>query len=118
VGKVPFCERLKIASHVRKLKQVELCEKTGIKKSRMSQYFNGVFEPKQDGVYLLANALNVSEAWLMGYDVPMEPQIKSSKLTDNELAANVCDLMSKLDSQNQKIALAQLETLLKFQENK
>ncbi len=38
----------------------------------MSQYIKGTFEPKQDRVELLAKALQVSEAWLMGYDVPME----------------------------------------------
>ena len=33
---------------------------------------SGRYKAKQDGVYLLAQALNVSEVWLMGYDVPME----------------------------------------------
>ena len=51
---------------------MELCEKTGIPKSAMSQYRSGSFKPKADRIYLLSKALNVSEAWLMGYDVPME----------------------------------------------
>lgn len=38
----------------------------------MSQYISGAFKPKQDRTYLIAQALNVSEAWLMGFDVPME----------------------------------------------
>ena len=50
----------------------ELCKRTGIPKSAMSQYINGKFEPRQNRVYLIAKALNVSEAWLMGYDVPAE----------------------------------------------
>lgn len=68
-----LAERLSEAKFIRKIKQVELCEATGIGKSAMSQYFKGSFEPKPDKVAALANALNVSEAWLMGYDVPMEP---------------------------------------------
>ena len=41
-------------------------------KSDISQYVSGKVEPNQDKLYVLAKALNVSEAWLMGYDVPME----------------------------------------------
>lgn len=51
---------------------VELSTKTKIPKSSISQYLSGYAKPKQDRIYLLASALNVSEAWLMGYDVPIE----------------------------------------------
>ena len=64
--------RIKEAMHLRNKTQAELCEITGIPKSAMSQYVSGKFAPKQTRIYLLAKALNVSEAWLMGYDVPME----------------------------------------------
>lgn len=67
-----FAERLSEAKFIRKMKQVELCAVTGIGKSAMSQYFKGSFEPKPDKVASIASALNVSEAWLMGYDVPMD----------------------------------------------
>ena len=66
--------RLKEAISLRKTKQVELCKATGIPKSAMSQYIKGTFEPKPDRVSSLAKILKVSEAWLMGYDVPMEQQ--------------------------------------------
>ncbi len=64
--------RLKTAAQLRGFTQSELCEKTNIPKSAMSQYFSGKFEPKQVRTALLAKALAVAEAWLMGYDVPME----------------------------------------------
>lgn len=67
-----FANRLNTAMRIRNIKATELSEKTGIAKSSLSEYINGKYEAKQDGVYLLANALNVSEAWLMGLDVPME----------------------------------------------
>lgn len=67
-----FANRLKTAMRIRNLKATELSEKTGISKSSLSEYINGKYEAKQDGVYLLAQALNVNEAWLMGLDVPME----------------------------------------------
>ena len=53
------------------MKQSDLCQITKIPKSAISQYISGAFEPKQDRVYLISKALNVSEAWLMGFDVPM-----------------------------------------------
>ena len=71
--------RIKEAMHLRNKTQAELCEITGIPKSAMSQYVSGKFAPKQTRIYLLAKALNVSEAWLMGYDVPMERTSNTSE---------------------------------------
>lgn len=67
-----FSNRLNTAMRIRNIKATELSVKTGIAKSSLSEYINGKYEAKQDGVYLLARALNVNEAWLMGLDVPME----------------------------------------------
>lgn len=51
------------------------CDKYGITlgKSSLSLYLSGKVEPKQDKIFILAKGLHVSEAWLMGFDVPMEP---------------------------------------------
>lgn len=54
------------------IKPVELSEKTGLSRSTISHYMSGYAKPKSDKLYVLAKALNVNEAWLMGYDVPME----------------------------------------------
>lgn len=69
---VDFSERLRQAIAYRGISQTELCKRTNIPKSAMSQYISGAFKPKQIRTHALAVALNVSEAWLMGYDVPME----------------------------------------------
>lgn len=73
-----FHIRLQQAMNMRKINQTELCEKTGIPKSAMSQYISGAFKPKQRRTYLLSQALEVNEAWLMGYDVPAEKLNESS----------------------------------------
>jgi len=70
--KESFASRMKTAMNLKNIKQVDLVEKTGLGKSAISQYFSGKYEPKQKGIYLIAKALDVSESWLMGYDVPME----------------------------------------------
>ena len=43
-------------------------------KPLLSHYLKGTYEAKQDNVYTLSLILNVDEAWLMGYDVPMEKE--------------------------------------------
>lgn len=53
------------------INQTELCKKTGIQKSALSNYLNGDREPRQNQVSLLADPFNINPSWLMGYDVPM-----------------------------------------------
>ncbi len=65
-------DRIREALEIREMKQAELVEKTGIDKGQMSSYLAGRYKPKQNNLYLMAEALSVDEAWLMGYDVPME----------------------------------------------
>lgn len=74
--KESFSKRMKEAMNIRNIKQIDLVEKTGLTKSAISQYYSGKYEPKQIAVLKLAEALNVNVAWLMGYDVPMEKNIK------------------------------------------
>lgn len=71
--------RLKELMTERNLRQIDIiekcqpyCERYGIKMGRndLSQYLSGKFQPKQTKLTVLSLALNVSEAWLMGYDVP------------------------------------------------
>lgn len=65
-------ERIKEGMELRGLKQADLVEKTGISKGALSSYISGRYIPKQNNIYLISKALNVSESWLMGNDVPIE----------------------------------------------
>lgn len=67
-----IAERIRQALELRNLKQADLVEKTGIGKSSISTYISGEYEPKQKNIYKIAKALDVNEAWLIGYDVPRE----------------------------------------------
>ena len=64
-------DRLREAMALRGLRAVDLVEKTDIPKGAISYYLAGRSQPKADRIYLLAQALDVNEAWLIGYDVPM-----------------------------------------------
>lgn len=75
-----FANRLKYAITIKNIKPIELSKKTGISKTNISCYMSGKYEAKQDGVKSLATVLNVNPVWLMGYDVPMDRNIKTDKL--------------------------------------
>lgn len=64
--------RLKTAMAMAKVKQQELADLTGLNKGTISRYCSGEYEPKANAISRLASALDVSEMWLWGYDVPME----------------------------------------------
>lgn len=65
-------DRLKEALSARGMKQAELAELTGISKQSINCYASGKYEPKQEALYKIGIALDVSEMWLAGYDVPKE----------------------------------------------
>lgn len=67
-----FSKRLDQLLTLSDISRSDLARKTGISKSSITHYLKGDWEAKQDKVYAIAKAMNVSEAWLMGYDVPME----------------------------------------------
>ena len=69
-----FSSRLKEAMDAKGYKQTDLARASGIDKSLISNYLSGNYKARQDNLYILAKALDVSEAWLMGYDAPAERQ--------------------------------------------
>lgn len=88
--------RLKQLMDERGLRQVDIlkmcepyCEKYDVKlgKNDLSQYVSGKVEPRQHKLSVLGMALNVSEAWLMGFDTPMEraPQSASAAIPTNTI---------------------------------
>lgn len=80
-----IADRLREAMSLRNIKQVDLVRKTGINRSAISRYLSGEYEPKNKPIYEIARALDVSEQWLMGYEVPMERtkiQKNNDALTD------------------------------------
>ncbi len=120
MGPIEKCStRITKALSIRGMRQSDLCEKTKIPKSAMSQYVSGAFEPKQDRVFLIARALDVDPVWLMGYDVPMEkkeePAAKINspsepKLTEGEKVW--LDLLRRLPEDRREIALEMIRVAL------
>ena len=112
-------ERIKEGMLLRGLKQVDLVEKTGISKGALSSYISGRYVPKQNNTFLIAKALDVSEAWLMGADVPMkrEPAPAASTFsTDVKGSKELTDIYKQLTPHNQRKALTYSKNLLSTQQ--
>lgn len=90
-------KRIRQGMELRGMKAVDLVQATGIGKSAISQYISGKYEPKQVAIHKIAKALNVSEAWLMGYDVPMQ-RVEEIKTVVTREEKAFLDLFNSLDS--------------------
>lgn len=105
--------RISKALTLRDMKQSELCKLAKVPKSSLSLYLSGAYEPKQDRIYAMAKALNVSEAWLMGYDVPMEKENNSPeepKLSEGEKM--LLDLFRQVPEDQQQLVLGMIRAAL------
>lgn len=97
---VPLKTRLREAMQDKNMKAVELMEKTGVPKSAISFYLAGKSKPKADRLYIIAQALDVCEAWLLGYDVP---KFRTDEQKKNDQLA---ELIVKMRSNNTYFNLA------------
>lgn len=117
-------DRLKEIMDKRNLKQVDVleaanpfCIKYGIKLGRndLSQYVSGKVTPSQKKLTILGLALNVSEAWLMGFDVPMEKE-KSAPVSEDALSNDeklLIDLFRQIPSESRPLVLSMIKAALK-----
>ena len=121
--------RLKTIMNMRGLRQVDIlnltvpyCQKYNVKmnKSDISQYCSGKTEPNQEKLFILGNALNVSEAWLMGFDVPMERTPYKAESVQNSSVSAQCkeiiEICNQLSPHNQRKVLAYSKNLLSAQQ--
>lgn len=112
-------DRLREAMNIRSKKQVDLERETGINRSAISRYLSGEYKPKNKPIYELAKALDVSEQWLMGYDVPMDrPKVQKNndaisdivlKLRSDEEFLSIVVKISKMDSEKRRSLNALLD---------
>ena len=108
-------DRLQQALDRKGWKAVDLVEATGVPKGAISYYLSGKSKPKADRLYLIAQALDISEAGLLGYDVPItrtDDQKKNDQLaklivrlrTDDEFYKTVSALAELTETQYRGIA--------------
>lgn len=99
-------DRLQEALDATGMRPIDLCEKTGIPKSMLSYYLSGKTKPKADRLHIIAQALDVSEAWLLGFDVPKYRTVDQKK--NDQLAKLIVKMRSDDDFYKTVLALAEL----------
>lgn len=120
-----FQNRLKRALSFNNIKPVELHEITNISESLISKYLSGNAIARQKKLTLLADALSVSEVWLLGYDVPMQqgdfknissdlPDIITQKYGRDSL--EILDDYNSLNEKGKKRAKENIKDLKKVEE--
>lgn len=116
-------DRLQEAMNLRKKKAADLANDLEIPKSALSQYLSGKSK-NMDSVrmYRLCVYLNVNEAWMMGFDVPMErPKEKNNdimsdiivRLRTDEGFFEVAETLNSLDKEQLDGVLQMLQAFTK-----
>lgn len=112
--------RLKEIMSERNIKQIDIlnaclpyCKTYDVKmsKSDISQYVSGKVEPGQDKLFVLGNALNVSEAWLMGFNVPKDRNPIPVNPSVSPLKLTIISYFDQLNSIGQETATEQVRLL-------
>lgn len=111
-------DRLKQIMEERNLKQVDilnlslpLCAKYDVKmnKSDISQYVSGKVEPSQEKLVVLGMALNVTESWLMGFNVSSERKDTSEQA---EKDFDIYYKYSMLSERDKKVVSDMIDSML------
>jgi transcriptional regulator with XRE-family HTH domain len=101
-----IAQRLREALNASGKKQADLVRETGLDRGSISSYLSGKYEPKQKAIYKMAQALDISEAWLLGYNVPMARTEDQKK--NDQLAKLIVKMRMDNDFYNTVAKLAEL----------
>ena len=114
-------QRLNHIMAIRNMRQVDVlaaaepyCKKYGVKlgKNALSQYVSGKVEPGQEKLTILGLALGVSEAWLMGFDVPMERSVTPTATDSDGRTSEFINLFGLLTAEQQALVIRQIKGIL------
>ena len=129
-----FKNRLRQAMDEKGYRQVDVvekyeayCKKNNIEnlklsRSHLSMYLSGKFEPSSPRIAILAKILDVSEAWLIGYDVPKgTPSLDKTNqyldvIVDQQLIEVETQFKQLNDTNKMKLSVY-LQALIDSQEN-
>ena len=115
-------DRLQEALYIREKKAVDLVRDLKIPKSAISQYLSGASKNMDsERLYSICKYLDVSEPWMMGYDVSMERNMEKKnnaiadivkRLRTDEDFLYLVESMGKLDAEKLKAFKQLVSTLL------
>ncbi len=96
-----FGKRLDIALSMANMRPIDLCRKTGLSQSTISNYRKDTCKPKLDRVAIIADALNVSPSWLIGYELDPTSFTELFESLSEEHQEDVIEYMRYLKSKEQ-----------------
>ena len=106
-------QRIKALRLSKNLSQEELGSLIGVKKAAINKYENGiVVNLKRSTIARLADALETTPAYLMGFDEEKGPTSVSKSGSLSELS----ELIDQLTPEQQRLILAQIKGILSEQE--
>lgn len=123
MGRATTAQRLREVMEKRNLRQVDVvemakpfCEKYGVKlnKNDLSQYLSGKVKPMQEKLTLLGLVLNVSEGWLMGFDVSPDRATENAPATGQTdgRVTECMELFSLLSDTEKDLVIRQIRGIL------
>lgn len=105
-----FKDRLYQIMAIRGMKATDLANNVGINRASISNYLAGRYKPNADKIHRFSVALDVSEAWLLGYDVDMrreteEEREEKSRTIEEEMSdrflEHICQIFTEADFETQ-----------------
>lgn len=100
---VDFKYRLQTLLDEHDMRPVDLANAINAPKSRISQWMHNKTTPNQESIHAIAQYFNVSEGWLIGYDVPK--YIDREKL---EKKLEACEIIERCYGSGAKEAVRKL----------
>lgn len=116
MNKVEIKERIKQGLELREMTQTQLASKANIDKGQLSSYISGKYKPRQNNIDALAAALNVNEAWLMGFDVPIERTSDKMAPEYPTQCKEIIEVCEQLTPHNQRKVFTYSKNLLSTQQ--
>lgn len=106
-----FRERLKEIMLKRNITQMQLSNLTGISRSLINKYIQGITEAGNDKLYILSTCLKVNPSWLMGYDTNPDDIIPEQK--NNDLVNQIVELIKYQDDETLEKILSMIKLMIK-----
>lgn len=94
--------------------QQEFADYCGISKFSLSQYVNGTNTPGNVNAAKIAQKMNVSPLWVMGFDVPKEAPSKNYAEFEDDFVQRMTAYYNKLNKAGQEHLLQTAEDMLQI----
>lgn len=100
--------RLQELMNIMNIRRDDIVKRTGLNKSTISNYCNGNRIPNQKNLSIIADAFNISPAWLMGYDVNMKRILKNPDYIVSSEEQEILVELQAIDESDRDLILSTL----------